>query len=163
MKRRYLTLLLLLLTTALPMSAQGLNKDLNPVVDYGRTPRDYILKDITVSGAPNYDDYLLIGLSGLQTGQKITIPGDQITKAVRRYWRQGLFGNVAIRLDSVVHDSAYLHIQLTPHPRISEIKYSGVKKSEREDLEKKLGLIAENQITPNTIPRAVTLGKKYFD
>ncbi|MBQ7571837.1 MAG: BamA/TamA family outer membrane protein [Bacteroidaceae bacterium] len=163
MKRRYLTLLLLLLTTALPMSAQGLNKNLNPVVDYGRTPRDYILKDITVSGAPNYDDYLLIGLSGLQTGQKITIPGDQITKAVRRYWRQGLFGNVAIRLDSVVHDSAYLHIQLTPHPRISEIKYSGVKKSEREDLEKKLGLIAENQITPNTIPRAVTLGKKYFD
>ncbi len=161
--RTRLLALALLLSTTLPMLAQSLNKDLNPVVDYGRTPRDYILKDISVSGAPNYDDYLLIGLSGLQVGQKITIPGDQITKAVRRYWRQGLFGNVSIRLDSIVHDSVYLHIQLTPHPRISEIRYSGVKKSEREDLEKKLGLIQENQITPNTIPRAITLGKKYFD
>ncbi len=162
MKQRYLTLLLLL-TTALTMSAQTPNKDIAPVIDYGRTPRDYVIKNITVSGAPNYDDYLLIGLSGLQVGQKITIPGDHITKSIRRYWRQGLFSDVSIRLDSVINDSAYLHIQLAPHPRISDINYTGVKKSEREDMEKKLGLVKENQMTPNTIPRAVILAKKYFD
>ena len=153
MNRKYIILLLLLCTT-LPLVAQSLYKDTNPVVDYGRTPREYILGGLTVSGVQNYDDYLLIGLSGLQVGQKITIPGDQVTKALRRYWRNGLFSNVSIRIDSVVQDSAYLHIQLTQRPRISEITYTGVKKSEREDLEKKLGLVKEGQMTPNTIDRA---------
>lgn len=143
--------------------AQNMNKDTAPIVDYGRTPRDYILGGITVSGVSNYDDYLLIGLSGLQVGERITIPGDQVTKAIRRYWRHGLFSNVSIRVDSIVQDSAYLHIQLTQRPRISQINYTGVKKSEREDLEKKLGLIQENQLTPNTIDRAKLLAKKYFD
>ncbi|MCD8304326.1 MAG: BamA/TamA family outer membrane protein [Prevotellaceae bacterium] len=139
------------------------DRDVDPVVDYGRTPREYILGGITVSGVQNYDDYLLIGLSGLQVGSPITIPGDEITRAVKRYWRNGLFSNVSIRVDSIVSDSAYLHIELAQRPRISEINYNGLKKSEREDMESKLGLVKENQMTPNTIDRAKILAKKYFD
>ena len=135
----------------------------DPVIDYGRTPRDYILGGITVSGVQHYDDYLLIGLSGLQVGSKITIPGDDITKAIKRYWRNGLFSNVSIRVDSIVSDSAYLHIQLTQRPRISQINYNGLKKSEREDMEAKLGLVKDNQMTPNVVDRAKILAKKYFD
>ncbi len=143
--------------------AQSIDRDTDPIVDYGRTPRDYILGGITVSGVQNYDDYLLIGLSGLQVGSTITIPGDEITRAVKRYWRNGLFSNVSISVDSIVMDSAYLHIQLAQRPRISEINYNGLKKSEREDMETKLGLVKENQMTPNTIDRAKILAKKYFD
>ncbi len=153
----------ILLVLAVPTRAQMLEKVVDPIVDYGRTPREYILGGITVDGVQNYDDYLLIGLSGLQVGSKITIPGDEITRAVKRYWRNGLFSNVAIRVDSIVNDSAFLHIQLAQRPRISEINYSGVKKSEREDMETKLGLVVENQMTPNTIDRAKILAKKYFD
>ncbi|MCD8302472.1 MAG: outer membrane protein assembly factor BamA [Prevotellaceae bacterium] len=153
----------LLLCPALPLNAQLADRVIDPVVDYGRTPRDYILGGITVSGVQNYDDYLLIGLSGLQVGSKITIPGDEITRAVKRYWRNGLFSNVSIRVDSIIRDSAYLHIELAQRPRISEINYNGLKKSEREDMETKLGLVKENQMTPNTIDRAKILAKKYFD
>ncbi len=158
-----LAALALLLCPALPLSAQLADRVIDPVVDYGRTPRDYILGGITVSGVQNYDDYLLIGLSGLQVGSKITIPGDEITRAVKRYWRNGLFSNVSIRVDSIIRDSAYLHIELAQRPRISEINYNGLKKSEREDMETKLGLVKENQMTPNTIDRAKILAKKYFD
>lgn len=164
MKVKYSILLLLLFCTTLPVAAQDLlRKEVAPVIDYGRTPKDYILGGITVSGATNYDEYLLIALSGLQVGEKVTIPGEQITRAIRRYWRNGLFSNVSIKLDSVVRDSAYLHIQLTQRPRISAINYIGVKKSEREELEQKLGLVKENQMTPNVIDRAKILAKKYFD
>jgi len=163
MKLRNLIIMILVLCNAGYVAAQSITKDTNPVVDYGRTPRDYILGGITVGGVSNYDDYLLIGLSGLQVGEKITIPGDQVTKAIRRYWRHGLFSNVSIRVDSIIRDSAYLHIQLTQRPRISQINYTGIKKGEREELEKKLGLIQENQLTPNTIDRAKLLAKKYFD
>jgi len=134
-----------------------------PPIDYGRTPREYILGGITVDGVKNYDDYLLIGLSGLQVGSKITIPGEEITKAIKRYWRHGLFSNVSISVDSIVKDSAFLHIQLAQRPRISEINYNGLKKSEREDMESKLGLVKGNQMTPNTIDRAKILARKYFD
>ncbi|MBR1788329.1 MAG: outer membrane protein assembly factor BamA [Bacteroidaceae bacterium] len=160
MKSKYI--ILLLLTATLPLLAQS-TKEVKPTIDYGRTPREYILGGIAVSGVQNYDEYLLVGLSGLQVGQKITIPGDQVTKAIRRYWRHGLFSSVAIEVDSIVRDSAFLHIRLTQRPRISEIRYTGVKKGERDELERKLGLVREGQMTPNTIDRAKILAKKYFD
>ena len=46
---------------------------------------------------------------------------------------------------------------------MSTINYVGVKKSEKEDLEAKLGLLKGNQITPNMIDRAKLLAKNYFD
>ncbi|MCD8262413.1 MAG: outer membrane protein assembly factor BamA, partial [Bacteroides sp.] len=111
----------------------------------------------------NYEDYLLIGLSGLAVGQTITVPGDEITTAVKRYWRHGLFSNVSITAERIEGDRIYLKIHLTQRPRISEIRYYGVKKSEREDLELRLGLVKGNQITPNLIDRAKTLITRYFD
>ncbi len=149
--------------TLMKVSAQTEQRNTEPIVDYSRTPRQYTLGGITVSGAKDYDDFLLIGLSGLQQGQKITIPGDEITAAVKRYWKHGLFSNVSIRVDSIIRDSAYLHIELAQRPRISQINYNGVKKSEKEDLEIKLGLVREVQMTPNVADRAKILAKRYFD
>ena len=134
-----------------------------PQVDYSRTPRTYTIGGISVGGVNNYDEYLLIGLSGLSVGQRVTIPGDDITKAIKRYWKNGLFSNVKISVDSLVSDSAFLHIELAKRPKISQINYPGLKKSEREDMQAKLGLVEGNQLTPNMIDRAKILAKKYFD
>lgn len=162
MIRRFLYLISILFLTQ-SLAAQVITREVNPVIDYSRTPKTYYIGNITVDGVKNYDEYLLIGLSGLNVGDPVTIPSEEITKAVKRYWRNGLFSNVSIRVDSLVGDSAYLHIQLTQRPRISEIHYNGVKKSEREDLEEKLGLVKENQLTPNMTDRAKILAKRYFD
>ena len=121
------------------LTAQLVNREINPVIDYTRTPRTYYIGNITVDGVKNYDEFLLIGLSGLTVGEPVTIPGEDITKAVKRYWKNGLFSNVAISVDSLVGDSAYLHIQLTQRPRISQINYNGMKKGEKDDLTEKLG------------------------
>lgn len=161
MKRTYL-IIFGLFGLLLPLLSQVGHREIAPDIDYSRTPRQYYIGQITIDGVKNYDDNLLIGLSGLSKGQKIEIPGDEITKAVKRYWRNGLFSNVAISVDSLIGDSAYLHIQLTQRPRISEINYSGVRKNERDDLKEKLGLVKDNQLTPNMIDRAKILGKRYF-
>ena len=144
------------------MLSQVMQREIAPEIDYSRTPRQYYIGDISIDGVSNYDDYLLIGLSGLSKGQKIEIPSEEITKAVKRYWRNGLFSNVSISVDSLVGDSAYLHIQLTQRPRISEINYSGVRKNERDDLKEKMGLVKDNQLTPNMIDRAKILAQRYF-
>ena len=106
---------------------------------------------------------MLSGISGLQVGQEITVPGADITNAVKRYWRHGLFSDVQISADSIVGRKIYLHIALKTRPRVSVINYEGLKKSEREDMENKLGLLKGSQITPNMIDRAKILAKKYFD
>ncbi len=139
------------------------NKQEKPVILYSGTPRSYEIGGINVTGVKNYEDYVLIGLSGLSVGQTIKVPGDDITNAAKRYWHHGLFSNVSISADSIVDNRIYLNIELAERPRISEIRYNGVKKSEREDLESRLGMVKGKQITPNMVDRAKIVIKRYFD
>ena len=134
-----------------------------PVVLYSGTPKKLEIADIKVEGADNYEDYVIIGLSGLSKGQVISIPGDEITQACKRYWQHGLFSDVSITDDKEEDGKVWLTIHLRMRPRVSEIRYSGVKKSEREDLEERIGMIKGGQVTPNIIDRAETLIKRYFD
>lgn len=149
------------LTLGLYVQAQ--DKILNPDISYAGTPRSCTIGGINISGVEGYEDYMLTGISGLQVGQEIEIPGSDITNAVKRYWRHGLFSDVQISADSIVGRKIYLHIALQVRPRVSVINYEGLKKSERDDMEQKLGLLKGSQITPNMIDRAKILAKKYFD
>ena len=142
-------------------AAQG--KIVYPDISYAGTPKTLVLGGINVSGIEGYEDYMLAGISGLSVGQEITVPGNEITDAVKRYWRHGLFSDVKISADSIVGDKIYLHVSLALRPRVSVINYVGLKKSEREDMENKLGLLKGAQITPNMIDRAKILAKRYFD
>ena len=134
-----------------------------PDITYAGTPRNLTIGGFSVSGMEGYEDYMLTGISGLTVGQQISLPGTEITDAVKRYWKHGLFSDVQISADSIVNDKVYLHIALKPRPRVSTINYFGLKKTEREDMEKKLGILKGGQITPNMIDRAKILAKKYFD
>ncbi len=148
---------------ACAISAYGQEKIVNPDISYAGIPRTLKVGGIAVSGVDGYEDFMLTGISGLTVGQTITVPGNDVTDAVKRYWRHGLFSSVSISADSIVGDQIYLHISLSVRPRVSTINYIGLKKSERDDMEAKLGIIKGGQLTPNIIDRAKILAKKYFD
>ena len=156
-------LMLLALTSGMTLTVSGQEKIVNPDITYSGNPHTYKLAGLAVSGIDGYEDYVLTGISGLSIGQELEVPGTAITDAVKRYWKHGLFSDVSISADSIVGDNIYLRINLLPRPRVSTINYNGLKKSERDDLEKKLGLLKGGQITPNMISRAKILAKKYFD
>lgn len=153
---------LLGLAFACQMAANAQDVILNPDISYAGSPRTCIIGGINVSGVKGYEDFVLTGISGLSVGQRISVPGTEVTEAIKRYWKHGLFSNVTIAADSLVGDKIYLHIYLNTRARVSTINYLGVKKSEREDLESKLGLLKGNQITPHMIDRAKILASKYF-
>ncbi len=134
-----------------------------PVISYSLTPKKYKIADIKVTGVKNYDDFVLIGFSGLSVGDEISVPGDEVTAAVKAFWKHGLFSDVKILTNKIEGDSIWLEYQLKQRPRISEVNYHGIKKGEREDLEAKLGLKKGFQITPNVLDRAKILIKKFFD
>ena len=151
------------LFTFLPLSTLAQDKIINPDISYAGTPRTCEIGGIAVEGVEGYEDYVLTGLSGLSVGQQVEVPGSQITEAVKRYWRNGLFSKVSITADSIVGNKIYLCIHLGLRPSISAINYHGIKKAEREDMEAKLGMVKGMSLTRNIIDRAKILAKKYFD
>ncbi|MBR1466765.1 MAG: BamA/TamA family outer membrane protein [Bacteroidaceae bacterium] len=148
--------------TSVLLTANAQVTEDKPNVVYGQTRRMPI-GGISVEGVPNYEDYLLIGISGLSVGDVIEFPGEDISQAIKRYWKHGLFSTVKIEADKIQNDSIYLKIVLSMRPRVSQVNINGVKKSEKDDLESKMGIIKGNQITPNIIDRAKIVAKKYFD
>jgi len=147
--------------SAVCVNAQG--KVEKPTIIYGQ-PRNLEIAGITVEGNKvGYESSSIIGLSGLSIGDRINVPGDEVTEAIERIWKHGLFSEVSIEADSIVGDRVYLKLVLAMRPRVSTINIEGVKKSEREDLEEKIGIIKGSQITPNMIDKAEIIIKNYFE
>ena len=159
---RVAALLLLLLFGSAELLAQA-NKVVNPTILYSGTPRKYIIGGINLTGIENQEPYVIIGLSNLSVGDEITVPGEAITAAVKRYWQFGLFSDVSITADSIIGSKIYLGIHLKQSPRVSQININGVKKSEREDIESQIGLFKGNQITPDMVSRAKRIIERYFE
>ena len=151
-------LLFFLLLSFSEMKAQ--NIIMRPDISYAGTPREVEIGGLSVKGVTDYEETVLLNISGLTVGQKIEMPGQEITEAVKRYWKHGLFSRVSITADSLVDSKVYLSINLALCPRISSINYVGVKKSEREDLEAKLGMAKSMSLTKNLVDRAKILAKK---
>ncbi|MCL2651129.1 MAG: outer membrane protein assembly factor BamA [Candidatus Azobacteroides sp.] len=134
-----------------------------PAISYSLNHKKFEIADIKVTGAPNYEDFVLIGFSGLSVGDKIEIPGDEITAAVKRFWKHGLFSDVKILATKMTDDKVWIEIALKQRPTISEITISGVKKGEKKDIEERIGIAKGSQVTPNLIDRAKKIVKKYFE
>jgi outer membrane protein insertion porin family len=153
------------MSASIEMSAQSevaLDTVYNPTVIYSPIPRSYEIAGIKVSGVDHVDDYVIIGYSGLTVGERVEIPGNTLSNAVKRFWRQGLYSRVQIKVEKIAGDKAWLEIVLRQRPRMSEMRFEGVKNGERKDLTEKLAMVPGQQLTPNIITRAKQIVEKYF-
>ena len=129
---------------------------------------DYVIGDITVTGIKFLDPNALIGYSGLRVGQEITIPGETLNLAVKKLWQQGLFSDIKVSM-RISRDTIFLVMELQERPRISSVKYNGMKKSESQDLIEKINLPVGSQVTPyllNTARKIITdhfVGKGFMN
>lgn len=125
-------------------------------------PRTYTIEEITVSGEHTYEDFVLIGYSGLKKGAQIAIPSDDISNVIRRFWKQGLFSNVKVEVVSMRGNKVWLNLHLDQRPRISQINFNGVKKRDKEDLEKGISMQKGTQLTPYVIDKAEKYILRYY-
>ncbi len=135
-----------------------------PKIEYSSSPqtRKYEIAAITVSGAENYEDFVLIGYSGLGVGDIIAVPGEAITNSIKRFWKQGLFSDIKITATKIQDGKIWLNIALKERSRISKINFKGLKKSEITDLEAKIGIVKGNQISPSISDKAKKIINKYL-
>jgi outer membrane protein insertion porin family len=132
-----------------------------PIMDYSR-PREYIVREVTVSGIQHIDPIVIRSVSGLQTGSRITIPGDDITQAIEKLWGQGLFSDVKITAVRVEGTEIDLDIMLQEPPRLSGLKIEGLRRSETSDIEEKINLRSGSLITENTLNNTKDIISKHF-
>ncbi|MDE5997123.1 MAG: outer membrane protein assembly factor BamA, partial [Muribaculaceae bacterium] len=133
-----------------------------PDIIYSPIPKVYEIAGIKVTGVPDVEDYVIIGYSGLSVGERIEIPGEAISTAVKRFYRQGLYSKVEINLEKTVGDKAWLEISLKQQPRMAELRFTGVKGGEKKDLLERLGVEKGQQLTPNIVARIVQVVKQYY-
>ena len=144
-------------------TALAVTPEPTPIIEYTLQRKTYEIADIKISGADSYEDFVLIGFSGLAIGDKIEVPGDQITKSLKRFWKQGLFSDVKFKATKIEGDKIWLEIALKQRPRVSSVTYNGLRKSEQEDVEVKVGIQKDGQMTPDLADRAKKVITKYLE
>ncbi|MFT4738714.1 MAG: outer membrane protein insertion porin family [Cyclobacteriaceae bacterium] len=111
------------------------------------SPKEYEIADISVVGVEFLDNNALISLSGLKVGDKIQIPGDEVSIAIKKLWRQGIIGNVSIDAAKVEGNQIWLVIKLSERPRLSRYEFSGINKNFESELEDKIELVRGKILT----------------
>ena len=134
----------------------------NPNIIYNGLPQSYEIVDIQVKGGGNYDTDQILGYAAIKPGDRLSIPGPDITNAVKRIMRQALFQQARVKLVKTVGDKAWLEIEIKPQPIISKVVYNGMKKGEREDLQEKLQIQKGNTISKNMLDRIKVIANNYF-
>ncbi len=126
-------------------------------------PKEYEIGGITISGVLYLDQQVLINISGLAVGDKLTIPGDRLTDAVKKLWNQGLFSDVSLSATKITGNIIFLNFDLKERPRLSTFRFTGVKKHEADDLkEDYVQLVKGGQVTDNLINNTIYTIKNYY-
>ena len=134
-----------------------------PVVDY-QNPKTYTLKGIKVEGTGYLNAERIIGLTGLDAGDQVEIPGDVITDIMNRLWLQRKFSDVGFYIDSLSPqgDSCLLVLRLQERPRVSRWIFEGVKNSEKSDLTERLKLRRGGELSDYVEKSSIDIIKNYF-
>ena len=158
---RQIVISIILIVVGFEIIAQDTDFSEFPYVDYSRQ-KEYVIADIRITGVKYLQPQVLVNLSGLSVGDKITIPGDDITKAIEKYWKYGLFSDVKMLIDKIEDNMVYLQFYLLERPRLSRIRFHGIRKSENTDLNEKIELKAGSQITDNVINNVKTIITRHY-
>ena len=130
-------------------------------LDYSN-PKEYEIGGITVSGIKYLDQNVLIHLSGLKVGDIVIIPGEKITQAIEKLWKQGLFADVKITATKIIGNRIFIDIYLKERPRLSKFSFTGVSKSEADDIREEIRLLKGSQVTDNILINTRNKIKKFY-
>ncbi|MCB0509954.1 MAG: BamA/TamA family outer membrane protein, partial [Bacteroidetes bacterium] len=130
-------------------------------LDYNN-PQEFEIGGIRVEGTEHLDKKVLVSLSGLRVGDIITIPGQEVSSAVKNLWQQHLFTDISIEVERTLGQTVFLVIQLKELPRLSKYSITGVKNTEVEDLRKKIDLKSGSIFTESDKLNVVNKIKAYY-
>lgn len=161
------TLILLLglfLFSAVSSRAQDTNKPVydveNPLLS---RPQRFKVMGIKISGTENYNPEFIAASTGIQEGDEVTIPGDDIPNAIKALHRTGLFSDVQVFENQRVGNTIFLEFYVREQPRLEEYKIKGVKRSQRRDLKERITLLPGFAVTQSSRMQAVNVIRAFYE
>lgn len=125
-------------------------------------PVEYIVGGIEITGIETLDPNVIKMLSDIEEGEKIMVPGDKITSAIRKLWEQGLFDLIKISATKVEGNKIYLQIDLKERPRVSKFSFVGIKKSEADDIREKINIARGDVVTDHLMMKTRRIIKEFY-
>jgi outer membrane protein insertion porin family len=122
-------------------SGSGATEDNDKIALSYANPREFEIADIEVTGLETIDKNALISLSGLKVGDKVRIPSQATSNAIKKLWNRGIIGNVALYISKVEGDKAYLVLRAYRKTALTRIFLKGVNKTQETDIKENLDLI----------------------
>ncbi len=111
----------------------------------------YTLGGITVSGNSSFSEQTIVTYSGLRKGKEITIPGEDISTAIKKLWKSKLFSDIEVYVTKIEGNVAFLEIRLSDLPQLNELKINGIKRSKKEKVIEENKLKKGTKVTENLI------------
>jgi len=111
----------------------------------------YILGGVNVTGKISYNEQTVVTFAGLHKGQDVTVPGEEISNAIKKLGKLGLFSEIDFYVNRISGDSIFLELNINELPKLSEVKFSGIKKKKTEQLIKDNGLTKGKVVNENLI------------
>jgi outer membrane protein insertion porin family len=130
-------------------------------INYNR-PKEYTIGGISVSGVKYLDENVLKMISGLRVGDKITVPGDQISNAIKNLWKQNLFADISITATSIVDDQIFLNIYMEEKPRLSKFAFKGISKSDADNLRDEMKIVRGDVVNDNMLMKVNNTISSYY-
>lgn len=130
-------------------------------IDYSR-PQKYEIGGIVVEGAKYVDATMLSLIANLKVGETISIPGDEISNGIKKIWEQGLFEDVAINATDFVGNKVFLQIVIKEKPRVSRFSFTGIKKSEADDIRNKINVSRGDIATDHLLTKTTRIIEDYY-
>lgn len=149
-----------LLSTSTTQAQVSLNSDLE-TISY-ENPKEYILGGVTIKGTKYLDHKTLIQIAGLEIGELISVPGNDLTKTVENLWNQGLFADVQISVTKIQGNSIFLEFYLEEHSRLSKFKFTGIKKADIDELRDRIKLVKGKIITENLLRNTKNIIQDFY-
>lgn len=131
-------------------------------VDYDN-PKTYIIGKIKVTGIKYLSEDQIVSFTGLSKGDKITIPGTDVSDILKRIWAQRYFSDAGIYIDSVgTNDTIVLGLRLVERPRVSRWIFEGVRSGQKSDLDERLKLKKGSELSDYIIKSSTDIIKRYY-
>ena len=121
--------------------------------------KKYILGDVKVVGDISFNPQTVVTFAGLEKGQEITVPGEQISSSIKKLGKLGLFDEISFYINRIENDSIFLDLNIKELPKINQVKFAGVSKSKTESFIKDNGLTPGKIVTENLL----TTTKNYIE
>ena len=109
--------------------------------------RTYVVDSIKVSGLKSFNAQTVISYSGLRKGQKISVPGEQVSEIINKLWGLELFSDINFYVTKVNGEKIDLEIEIEELPTLTDVKVNGLKKGKIETIIKDTELTAGKKLS----------------